>query len=40
LSQAAAALREVLGESAGPGFSLDGPAALSSEQETNTYAKQ
>ena len=40
LSQAAAALREVLGESAGPGFSLAGPAALSSEQETNTYAKQ
>jgi RNA polymerase sigma-70 factor (ECF subfamily) len=40
LSQAAARLREVLGESAGPGFSLDGPAALSSEQETNTYAKQ
>ena len=40
LSQAAAALRELLGESAGPGFSLDGPAALSSEQETNTYAKQ
>jgi RNA polymerase sigma-70 factor (ECF subfamily) len=40
LSQAATRLREVLGESAGPGFSLDGPAALSSEQETNTYAKQ
>jgi RNA polymerase sigma-70 factor (ECF subfamily) len=40
LSQASARLRAVLGESAGPGFSLDGPAALSSEQETNTYAKQ
>ncbi len=40
LSQAAERLREVLGESATPGFSLDGPTALSSEQEASSYAKQ
>ena len=40
LNQAAARLREVLGESATPGFSLDGPPALSSEQETSSYAQQ
>ena len=39
LSQAATRLREVLGESAAPGFSLEPPAALSSEQDTSTYAK-
>ena len=40
LNQAATRLREVLGESATPGFSLDGPPALSSEQETSSYAQQ
>ena len=40
LSQAARRLREVLGESATPGFSLDGPTALSSEQDASSYAKQ
>ena len=35
LSQAAARLREVLGASAAPGFSLEAPTALSSEQDTN-----
>jgi RNA polymerase sigma factor (sigma-70 family) len=39
LSQAAARLRAMLEESAAPGFSLDGPAALSSEQDASTYAK-
>jgi len=39
LSQAAVRLRAVLEESAAPGFSLDGPAALSSEQDASTYAK-
>jgi RNA polymerase sigma-70 factor (ECF subfamily) len=39
LSQAAARLREALGESAAPGFSLEPPDALSSEQDTSTYAK-
>jgi len=40
LSQAAARLREVLGESAAPAFSLDVPPALSSEQDTSKYAKR
>jgi RNA polymerase sigma-70 factor (ECF subfamily) len=39
LNQAAARLRAVLGESAAPGFSLDASAALSSEQDTSSYAK-
>ena len=39
LSQAAERLRAVLEESATPGFSLDASAALSSEQDTSTYAK-
>jgi RNA polymerase sigma-70 factor (ECF subfamily) len=39
LSQASARLRDLLGESAAPGFSLEAPAALSSEQDTSSYAK-
>ena len=39
LSQAAARLREVLGESAAPRFSFEASTALSSEQDTSTYAK-
>jgi RNA polymerase sigma-70 factor, ECF subfamily len=39
LSQAAERLRAVLEESPVPGFSLDTRAALSSEQDTSTYAK-
>ena len=35
LNQAASRLREVLGESAAPGFSLEAPDALSSDQDTN-----
>ena len=35
LSQAAARLRAVLGASAAPGFSLEAPTALSSEQDTS-----
>ena len=39
LSQAATRLRDLLGESAAPGFSLDAGGALSSEQETSTYGE-
>jgi RNA polymerase sigma-70 factor, ECF subfamily len=39
LSQAAERLRALLEESGTPRFSLDPPTALSSEQDTSTYAK-
>ncbi len=39
LSQAAEKLRALLGESAAPAFSLEATTALSSEQDTNSYAK-